>query len=85
MPTITPILKIKSSLPVQVQLICLKKNSAILNSGVRINQSGIQTAQELFALASRREDHQIGNLVGVQKRRLFIRFFGQKTLLNSDF
>jgi short-subunit dehydrogenase involved in D-alanine esterification of teichoic acids len=41
----------------------LKKNSAILNglnlsyplTGVRINQSGIQTAQELFALASLKE------------------------------
>ncbi len=29
-------------------------------------------------------DHQIENLVGVQKRRLFIRFFGQNTQLNSD-
>jgi hypothetical protein len=35
------------------------------NSGVRINQSGIETAQELFALASPRVDHQIVDLVGV--------------------
>ncbi|MDZ8263621.1 hypothetical protein [Nostoc sp. ChiQUE01b] len=28
-------------------------------------QSGIQTAQELFALASRREDHQILDFEGV--------------------
>ncbi|MCC5601680.1 hypothetical protein [Nostoc favosum] len=40
-------------------------------------QSGIQTRDFLV-------DHQIYDLVGVQKRRLFIRFFGQNTQLNSD-
>ncbi|MEH2382035.1 MAG: hypothetical protein V7K27_24620 [Nostoc sp.] len=34
--------------------------------------------------ATTKVDHQIIDLVGVQKLRLFIRFFGQNTQLNSD-
>jgi hypothetical protein len=40
-------------------------NAPLPLTGVRINQSGIQTAQELFPLASPRVDHQIYDLVGV--------------------
>ncbi|MEH2285301.1 MAG: hypothetical protein V7K90_28970 [Nostoc sp.] len=69
------------------------------NSEVRIQESAILTLVPLYETLRERYRYAISRgfrpatfllttkfscFVGVQKRRLFRRFFGQKTLLNSD-